>query len=159
MIHGFGEELLLLLTTQPLRNSFKCLWRIVRAYLKRRCIEETIRYLKTCYDLENVRVLNYRGLQNLMPLLLAVMFFCACSLNDDQRLGVMANYVELAAKRACSACPTSNTTPWRMACTPSLPALPEGPALPPDPKAPRSSTSGTAAIDSLSETEDLWGIS
>jgi len=99
VIHGFGEEPLMLLTTEPLRSSFKCLWRMVRAYLKRWGIEETIRYVKTCYDLENVRVLNYQGLQNLMPLVLAVMFFAACVLDHDARLRVMAGYVEKAAKR------------------------------------------------------------
>ena len=99
VIHGFGEEPLMLLTNEPLTQSFKSLWRMVRAYLKRWCIEETIRYLKTCYDLENVRVLNYRGLQNLMTLVLAVMFFAACILDHDARLRVMANFVEKAAKR------------------------------------------------------------
>jgi hypothetical protein len=99
VIHGFGEEPLMLLTTEPLKASFKCLWRMVRAYLKRWSIEETIRYVKTCYDLENVRVLNYQGLQNLLPLVLAVMYFAACILDHDTRLRVMAAYVEKAAKR------------------------------------------------------------
>ena len=99
VIHGFGEEPLMLLTTEALRSSFKCLWRMVRSYLKRWAIEDTIRYVKTCYDLENIRVLNYRGLQNLMPLLLAVMYFAACVLDHDARLRVMAAYVEKAAKR------------------------------------------------------------
>lgn len=99
VIRGIGDEPLMLLTTEPLRESYKCLWRMVRAYLKRWRIEETIRYIKTCYDLENVRVLNYQGLQNLMPLLLAVVFFAACILDHDQRLRVMASYVERAAKR------------------------------------------------------------
>jgi len=99
VVRGFGEEPLMVLTTEPLRSSFKCLWRMVRAYLKRWCIEDTIRYVKTCYDLENVRVLNYQGLQNLMPLLLAVMYFAACVLDHDSRLRVMAGYVERAAKR------------------------------------------------------------
>lgn len=99
VIHGFGRDPMMLLTTEPLRHSFKCLWYWVRAYLKRWSIEDTIRYLKTCYDLENVRVLNYRGLQNLMPLVLAVMFFAACVLDHDLRLRIMAGYVERAAKR------------------------------------------------------------
>jgi hypothetical protein len=99
VVHGFGKDPLMLLTTEPLHNSFKCLWRWVRAYIRRWSIEETIRYVKTCYDLENVRVLNYQGLQNLMPLLLAVMFFAACILDHDQRLRIMAEYVEKAAKR------------------------------------------------------------
>ena len=99
VIQGFGEKPLMLLTNEPLSRSFKCLWRMVRAYIKRWSIEETIRYTKTCYDLENVRVLNYQGLQNLMPLVLAAMFFAACVLDHDLRLRVMAGYVEKAAKR------------------------------------------------------------
>jgi hypothetical protein len=99
VIHGFGEEPLMLLTTEQLNRSFKHLWWFVQAYMKRWSIEETIRYTKTCYDLENVRVLTYQSLQNLMPLVLAVMFFCACVLDHDARLRVMAGYVEWAAKR------------------------------------------------------------
>lgn len=99
VIHGFGEEPLMLLTTEQLNRSFKRLWWFVQAYMKRWSIEETIRYTKTCYDLENVRVLTYQSLQNLMPLVLAVMFFCACILDHDARLRVMAGYVERAAKR------------------------------------------------------------
>lgn len=99
VVHGLGAEPLMLLTTERLRSSFRCLWRMVRTYLKRWAIEETIRYIKTCYDLENVRVLNYRGLRNLMPLVLAVTFFAACVLDHDARLRVMAGYVEQAAKR------------------------------------------------------------
>jgi hypothetical protein len=99
VIRGFGREPLMLLTNEPLTQSFKSLWRMVRIYMKRWTIEETIRYTKTCYDLENVRVLNYRGLQNLMPLVLAAMFFAACVLDQDSRLRIMAGYVEKAAKR------------------------------------------------------------
>lgn len=80
----------MLLTTEPLRRSFKCLWRWIRAYIRRWSVEETIRYVKTCYELENVRVLNYQGLQNLMPLVLAAMYFAACVLDHDQRLCIMA---------------------------------------------------------------------
>jgi len=99
VIHGFGSRPSMFLTTEPLRRSFKCLWRFVRIYTRRWAIEETIRYAKTCYELENVRVLNYQGLQNIMPLLLAVMFFCACVLDSDQRLRIMAQWTEKAAKR------------------------------------------------------------
>ncbi len=99
VVRGFGAQPLMLLTNEPLTKGFKCLWRMVRAYLKRWSIEETIRYAKTCYDLENVRVLNYRGLQNLMPLVLAAMYFAACVLDHDVRLRVMADFVERAAKR------------------------------------------------------------
>lgn len=99
VVHGFGRAPAMFLTNEPLRNSYKCLRKWIRAYTKRWAIEETIRYVKTCYDLENIRILNYQGLQNIMPLLLAVMFFAACILDHDQRLRIMTSYVEKAAKR------------------------------------------------------------
>lgn len=99
VIKGFGREPMMLVTNEPLTQSFRSLWRMVRMYIKRWAVEESIRYTKTCYDLENVRVLNYQGLQNLMPLVLAAMFFAACVLDRDSRLRVMAGYVEKAAKR------------------------------------------------------------
>ena len=99
VIHGFGREPMMLLTNVAMTKSFASAWRMLRRYLKRWAIEDTIRYVKTCYDLEDVRVLNYQGLQNLMPLLLAVMFFTACILDGQLRLRVMAGYVERAAKR------------------------------------------------------------
>jgi hypothetical protein len=99
VIHGFGEQPLMLLTTEPLRATHRCLWYWVQAYTKRWAIEETIRYIKTAYDLENVRVLTYQGLRNLMALLLGVIFFSACVLDHDTRLRVMANYIERAAQR------------------------------------------------------------
>ena len=96
---GIALEPLMLLTNEPLNRSYRCLWHMVQAYLKRWAIEETIRYAKTCYDLENVRVLTYQSLQNLMPLVTAAMYFAACVLDHDARLRVMAGFVERAAKR------------------------------------------------------------
>lgn len=62
VIDGFGAQPLVLLTTEDSGVGFKSQWRLVRAYLRHWAIEETARYLKTSYDLESVRVLNYQGL-------------------------------------------------------------------------------------------------
>jgi len=86
-------------TTEPLRRSRKVLWRLVRAYIRRWAIEETIRYIKQSYELEDVRVLNYRSLQNIMPLVCAVAYFAAVLLDTESKLKVMAGYVLKAAKR------------------------------------------------------------
>ena len=99
VVHGLGETPLLLPSDEPIARRYKSLWHMLRACLKRWSIGETIRYAKTRYELENVRVLNYQGLQNLMPLVLAATFFAACVLDHDSRLQVMAGYVERAAKR------------------------------------------------------------
>ena len=99
VVRGFGQEPMMLLTTEPLRKSRKVLWRVVRAYIRRWAIEETIRFIKQSYELEDVRVLNYRSLQNIMPLVSAVAYFAAVLLDTESKLKVMAGYVLKAAKR------------------------------------------------------------
>ena len=99
VIRGFGKRPLMLLSTEKISGSYKSLWPMLQAYLKRWAVEDTIRHIKTCYDLENVRILKYQGLQNLMPLVLAAVYFASCVLDQDARLRVMAGFVEKAAKR------------------------------------------------------------
>jgi hypothetical protein len=77
----------------------KDIWFIFQAYLKRWSVEETIRFIKQTYDLENIRVLKYARLQNMMALLLAVFYFVAIILDQTQKLTVMAGYVLKNAKR------------------------------------------------------------
>jgi len=99
VVRGFGVEPMILLTTEPLRRSRKVLWRLVRAYIRRWAIEETLRYVKQSYELEDVRVLNYRSLQNIMPLVCAAAYFAAVLLDPESKLKVIAGYVLKAAKR------------------------------------------------------------
>ena len=99
VVRGFGQEPMMLLTTEPLRKSRKVLWRLVRAYTRRWAIEETIRYIKQSYELEDVRVLNYRSLQNMMPLVCAAAYFAAVLLDTTSKLKVMAGHLLKAAKR------------------------------------------------------------
>jgi hypothetical protein len=99
VVKGFGLAPMMLLTTEPLRKSRKVLWRLVRAYMRRWAIEETIRYIKQSYELEDVRVLSYRSLQNIMPLVWAAAYFAAVVLDTASKLKVMAGYVLKAAKR------------------------------------------------------------
>lgn len=99
VVKGFSSSPLMLLTTEPLRRSRKVLWKYVRAFLRRWSIEETIRFVKQSYDLENVRVLSYRGLQNLMVIVLAVFYFTAVVLDRKQKLRIMVGHILKAAKR------------------------------------------------------------
>jgi len=99
VVRGFGQQPMMLLTTEPLRKSRKVLWRFVRAYMRRCSIEETIRYIKQSYEIEDVRVLSYRSLQNIMPLVWATAYFAAVLLDTTSKLKVMAGYVLKAAKR------------------------------------------------------------
>jgi hypothetical protein len=67
--------------------------------MRRWAIEETIRYIKQSYEVEDVRVLNYHSLQNIMPLVWAAAYFAAVLLDTTSKLKVMAGYVLRAAKR------------------------------------------------------------
>lgn len=99
IVRGFGQDPMMLLTTEPLRRNRKVLWRIVESYMRRWAIEETIRFIKQSYDIEDVKVLNYRSLQNLMPLVLAASYFASVVLDTKAKLKVLAGHVLKAAKR------------------------------------------------------------
>jgi hypothetical protein len=72
---------------------------MVKRYLRRWAIEETIRFWKQSYDVENVRVIGYRSLQNMMSLILVVSYFAAKVLDVGSKLKITAAYVLKAAKR------------------------------------------------------------
>jgi hypothetical protein len=99
VVKGFGKKPLMVLTTEPLRKNRKVLFRMLRSYIRRWSIEETIRFVKQCYGLENVRVLTYQSLQNLMPLVLAATYFAATILDTHLRLQVLASTFLQEAKR------------------------------------------------------------
>jgi len=99
VVKGFGGQPMILLTSLQINSKEKDLWYIVSAYLKRWSIEETIRFVKQTYDLENIRVLKYVRLQNMMALLLAVFYFVSIILDQSQKLTVMAGHVLKWAKR------------------------------------------------------------
>jgi len=68
VVKGFGREPLMLLTNLKVKQSRKSIWHVVASYLTRWRIEETIRFMKQSYQLEDVRVLTYDRLQNLLVL-------------------------------------------------------------------------------------------
>lgn len=99
VVKGFGEKPMMLLTTEPVKRNQVSLERIVHGYIKRWSIEETIRFLKQTYDLEDIRLLRYHALQNMMALLLLVFYFLAVFLDNNQRMLVMAGHILKSAKR------------------------------------------------------------
>lgn len=99
VIKGFGTQPMMLLTTLEIKSGEKDLWFIIQAYMKRWSIEDTIRFIKQTYDLENIRVLKYTRLQNMMALLLAVFYFVAVILDQSQKLTIMAGHILKSAKR------------------------------------------------------------
>ena len=99
VVKGFGQQPLMLLTNLALRRSRKILWKMVKRYLRRWAIEETIRFWKQSYDVENIRVLGYTSLQNMMSLISVVSYFAAVSLDVGSKLKITAAYVLKSAKR------------------------------------------------------------
>lgn len=99
VVRGFGQKPMMLLTTRKLRRSRKILWECLQCYMKRWSIEETIRFVKQCYDLENIRLLSYQRLRNMMALVLAVFYFMAVKLDLSAKLTIMSAHILKAAKR------------------------------------------------------------
>ena len=99
VVTGFGKKPLMLLTNIPQRKNRSCLWFVVDGYLTRWRIEEAIRFTKQSYNLEDVRVLRYRRLCNLIALVLAVSYFAAVYLGDRLKLSVLTRRVLKSAKR------------------------------------------------------------
>ncbi len=66
VIKDLGKEPMMLLTNVAVRRNRTQLWFIFSAYLSRWLVEETIRFIKQSYRLEDIRVLDYERLRNLV---------------------------------------------------------------------------------------------
>jgi hypothetical protein len=99
VVRGFGQEPMTLLTNIRVTKSRKALWSIIESYMTRWSIEETIRFIKQSYNLEDIRLLTYRRLQNMMALVLAVAYFAMVYLGIKTKLRVLARHVLKAARR------------------------------------------------------------
>jgi hypothetical protein len=99
VVKGFGAKPLMLLTNVPMRRNRGRLWWAVSSYLTRWRVEETLRFAKQCYRLEDVRVRGYERLRNLYVLATAATAFCCTVLGQRLSLRVLARHVLAAAKR------------------------------------------------------------
>ena len=98
VVNGFGEESLMLLTTVGMRKKRSVLWWALEAYLTRWKVEETIRYSKQCYDLEDSRVMTYERLRNMAALVLATAYVTVVHLGLRSKLEIVAGHALRAAK-------------------------------------------------------------
>ncbi len=99
VVKGLGKTPLMLLTTEPMRRNRKVLWWVVEAYITRWRVEETIRFIKQSYDIEDIRVLTYDRLKNMAVLVLAASYFAAVWLGTTSKLNILALHAMNAAKR------------------------------------------------------------
>jgi hypothetical protein len=99
VVKGFGEKPLMLLTTEPMSRNRKVLWWIVQSYLTRWRVEDTIRFIKQSYNLEDIRVMTYRRLQNMAALVLAAAFFTAVRIGYKPKIQILALHALNASQR------------------------------------------------------------
>jgi hypothetical protein len=99
VVKGFGKDPLMLLTNVAVKRNRKQVEFIVNGYLSRWLVEETIRFLKQSYHLEDIRVLDYERLKNLVALAVAAAYFSAVWLGESLKLKVLSTRVAQVAKR------------------------------------------------------------
>ena len=99
VVRGFGEEPMMLLTNLPLKKNRKILLRIVKSYITRWGIEETIRFVKQSYKVEDIRVQTYTRLQNMMALVCAAAYFAAVHIGGKLKLVALSAIIIKASKR------------------------------------------------------------
>jgi hypothetical protein len=99
VLHGFGATPLMILTSEPLTDSRKSLWWAIEAYLTRWRVEDTLRFSKQSYALEDVRVLGYESLKNMMAMALLAMSFTMMWMGQKDKLAVLTRHALTAAKR------------------------------------------------------------
>jgi hypothetical protein len=100
VVAGFGEEPILLLTNAlaGARDS-QSLWWIAQIYLMRWKIEETFRFIKQSYNLEDIRVMKYQRLKNLVVLVTAAAYFAATFLGQKMKLRILCEKLLIISQR------------------------------------------------------------
>ena len=100
VVKGFGEEPMMLLTScrvEPKRKE--SIWRMVECYLARWKCDESYRYIKQCYNLEDVRVRSYLSIRNMVVLVLAVSYFASVYLGQSLKLKMLVERIFIVSKR------------------------------------------------------------
>jgi len=100
VVKGFGKVPMMLVTSCPVNLKMKeSIWRIVEIYLTRWKCDESFRYIKQCYNLEDIRVRAYISIRNMVALILAVAYFAAVYLGDNLKLKMLVERIYLVSKR------------------------------------------------------------
>jgi hypothetical protein len=99
---GFGAQPLMLLTNLDVKPTRKSLFFIVEAYIRRWQIEETIRFGKQTYGIEDIRLSPASAGQNMIAVTVAVAYFVAVWLGEGLRLPILSHHALAAAKRLFS---------------------------------------------------------
>ncbi len=97
---GFGEQPILLLTNLKLRaRDSENVWWAARIYWTRWKIEETFRFVKQSYNLEDIRGMKYQRLKNLVVPVMAAAYFAATFLGQQLKLRILAEKLLIISQR------------------------------------------------------------
>ncbi len=99
VVAGFGKEPLLLLTNLLSVRDSSSLWWIVQIYLTRWKIEETFRFVKQSYPVEERRVLRSQRLKNLIVLVTAAACFAPTFLGQKLKLKILCEKLRIISRR------------------------------------------------------------
>jgi hypothetical protein len=97
VVKGWGEKPMMLLTNVAVKSNEVI--RILEIYLTRWKCEESYRFIKQAYNLEDVRVLSYTALRNMMVLVQAVFYFVSAELCKNLKLNILLKKLFEKAKR------------------------------------------------------------
>ena len=90
---------MMILTNLAETSSRKALEQVVYGYLTRWRIEDAIRWIKQSYRMEDIRLMNYTRLQNMMALLLAAAYFASVWLGESLRMKILVHNITRVSKR------------------------------------------------------------
>jgi len=99
VVAGFGQEPLLLLTNVGRVRDSQSLWWIAQIYLTRWKIEETFRFIKQSYQLEDIRVMRYQRLKNLVLLMTSAAYFATAFLGQKLKLKILCEKLLIISQR------------------------------------------------------------
>jgi len=97
VVKGFGEKPMMLLTNVNVKSLG--VMRVLEIYLTRWKCEESYRFIKQAYQLEDVRVLSYTALRNMMVLVQAVFYFVSAELGKKLKLNILLKKLFEKARR------------------------------------------------------------
>lgn len=100
VIAGFGEERLMLMTNLPVTaQDSQSVWWIAQIYVIRWKIEGTFRFIKQSYNLEDIRVMKYQPLKNLVILVTAAAYSAATFLGQQMKLRILCEKLLIISQR------------------------------------------------------------
>lgn len=100
VVKGFGRKPMMLLTSCAVDTRRKeNIWRMVEYYLARWRCDESYRYLKQGYNLEDIRVRSYISIRNVVVMVLAVSYFAAVYLGQSIKLKMLVERIFIVSKR------------------------------------------------------------